>query len=235
MFKRGDLHIHSIHSDGSMTPCELVHMAKFYGVDIMAISDHNVVSGIDEAIEEGKRIDVEVIPAVEISSRYNNTKVHVLGYFKDDSYKNDMFNEILINIKRGQIDNVKWMFGNTINFYGYNHKLHVETAVRILKFFGATVILAHPVLLPREEFETIRAMGFDGIEAKYAKNTLDDTRYFINAARSNNMIYTAGSDFHRINDVSRNHGNIGQVYLNEYEIDEFLRRSGLIGRIKNYH
>ena len=210
-------------------------MAKFYGVDIMAISDHNVVSGIDEAIEEGKRIDVEVIPAVEISSRYNNTKVHVLGYFKDDSYKNDMFNEILINIKRGQIDNVKWMFGNTINFYGYNHKLHVETAVRILKFFGATVILAHPVLLTREEFKTIRAMGFDGIEAKYAKNTLDDTRYFINAARSNNMIYTAGSDFHRINDVSRNHGNIGQVYLNEYEIDEFLRRSGLIGRIKNYH
>lgn len=48
MFKKGDFHIHSIHSDGSMTPSEIVRMAKFYGVDIMSISDHNIVSGIDE-------------------------------------------------------------------------------------------------------------------------------------------------------------------------------------------
>ncbi|MFQ9977293.1 PHP domain-containing protein [Clostridium cadaveris] len=232
MFKKGDFHIHSIYSDGSMTPSKIVRMAKFYGVDIMSISDHNIVLGIDEAIKEGECIGVEVIPAVEISARYKNIKVHVLGYFKDDSYKNDMFNEILMEAKRGHIEKIRYMFGNTIDFYEYSHKLYIETAVRILKFFGATVVLAHPVLLPREEFEIIKTMGFDGIEAKYAKNTIDDTRYFIHAAKSNNMIYTAGSDFHRINDVSRNHGNIGEVYLNEEEIDDFLTRSGLISRIK---
>lgn len=147
MFKIGDLHIHSIHSDGSMTPCELVHMAKFYGVDIMAISDHNVVSGIDEAIEEGKRIDVEVIPAVEISSRYNNAKVHVLGYFKDDSYKNDMFNEILINIKRGQIDNVRLNeyeideFLRRSNLIRKNKKLSLKIKAAIKIYMAALFLI----------------------------------------------------------------------------------------------
>lgn len=228
MFKKGDFHIHSNHSDGNMTPSEIVHMAKFCGVDIMSISDHNIVSGIDEAMKEGQCIGVKVIPAVEISSRYKNVKVHVLGYFKDDSYKNHMFNEILMNIKRGNIDNIRYMFGNTIDFHGYSHKLYVETAVRILKFFGATVVLAHPILIPRKDFEIIRTMGFHGIEAKYSKNSIDDTIYFVHVAKSNNMIYTAGSDFHRINDRSRNHGNIGRVYLNEQEIDDFLNRSGLM-------
>ena len=92
----------------------------------------------------------------------------------------------------------------------------------MLRAFGATVILAHPVLLPRNQFKEIIKLGFDGLEARYFNNTEKDTEYFLNYANDNNLIYTAGSDFHRNNELYRAHGLIGDVYLNESEIQNFL-------------
>ena len=224
MYTKGDFHIHSTCSDGGLTPSEIVKLAKRKEVDIISIADHNNTDGIDEAIEEGKSQGIRVIPGVELSTRYNKCRVHVLGYFKDDSYNNELLKIVLLKVRQGNIKELRKIFYNNIDFCGYKDKLCVKTGVDILKFFGATVVLAHPVLLCKKDFENIINIDFDGIEAKYYKNTEEDTKYLINIAKERNMIYTAGSDFHDYIEYYRVHGMIGDVYLNQEEIREFLNK-----------
>ncbi len=61
MYTKGDFHIHSIYSDGSLTPSQVVRLAKEKQVDIMAITDHNNTDGVDEAIIEGRKNNIFVI------------------------------------------------------------------------------------------------------------------------------------------------------------------------------
>ena len=86
MDKRIDLHTHSIYSDGSMTPAELVRHAKDEGLSAIALSDHDSIGGVAEALEEGKRIGIEVIPAIELSAEAE-TETHILGYYIDINNK----------------------------------------------------------------------------------------------------------------------------------------------------
>lgn len=204
-------------------------MQKKREVDIIAITDHNTTDGIDEAIKEGKKQGIKVIPGVELSTRYNNCKVHILGYFKDDSYKNELLKIILLKIRQEKIKDIRNIFYNNIDFCGYKNKICVQTGRYILRFFGAIVVLAHPILLCKKSFDNIINIDFDGIEAKYYKNTEEETQYFINIAKNKNIIYTAGSDFHDLIEYYRIHGMIGDVYLNEEEIRIFLNKLS-IGR-----
>jgi len=76
-----DLHSHTNRSDGALTPTELVEKAKKVGIDILSITDHDSVNALDEAVDAGKRLGVEIIPGVEISSDHKGSEVHILGYF----------------------------------------------------------------------------------------------------------------------------------------------------------
>lgn len=81
-----DLHTHSSASDGSMTPAELVAYAKLKGLAAIALTDHDTVDGVKNALDEGERIGVEVIPGIEISVEYK-PEMHILGLFPDkDKY-----------------------------------------------------------------------------------------------------------------------------------------------------
>lgn len=87
MEKLIDLHTHSTASDGSMTPRELIRHAKENGLSALALTDHDTVEGIEDAMDEGKRLDLEVVAGIEISVEYR-PEMHILGYFFGDSYKN---------------------------------------------------------------------------------------------------------------------------------------------------
>jgi predicted metal-dependent phosphoesterase TrpH len=87
MEKRIDLHTHSIASDGSMTPGELVKYAKECGLSAISITDHDTIDGIAEALEYGEVFDIEVIPGLEISADYK-LEMHILGYFSKLKYAN---------------------------------------------------------------------------------------------------------------------------------------------------
>ncbi len=105
MEKYIDLHTHSLKSDGSMTPAEVVEAAKAAGLAAIALSDHDTVDGLEEAIEAGKRLGVEVVPAIEFSV-LSKTETHILGYFID--YKNpellQMLKEIVdLRIERNHV------------------------------------------------------------------------------------------------------------------------------------
>ncbi|NME83950.1 PHP domain-containing protein [Clostridium sp. SM-530-WT-3G] len=227
MLNKGDFHIHSTASDGNCTPSEIITLAKKQHIDIISITDHNTTAGIDEAISYGKKTGVKVIPGVELSTKYNNTRVHILGYFKDDSYKNELLQKILKNVKSHKISEIKKLLHGYLNCYYRRKALCIENGIEILRFFGATVVLAHPVLLPRKDFNEIIKLDFDGIEAKYSSNTNADTEYFINIAKSHGLFYTAGSDFHKLKEMYRIHGLIGNVFLNESEILDFLSKGSL--------
>lgn len=82
-----DLHVHTTASDGTLTGSEVVSLAVESGLSAIAITDHDTVSGYAEAAQMGKKLGVEVIPGIEISTKYGGT-VHILGYYIDpDSEK----------------------------------------------------------------------------------------------------------------------------------------------------
>ncbi len=84
MERLADLHTHTTASDGCLTPTEVVEAAKRAELAAVAITDHDTVGGIDEALAAGRKFDIEVIPGVEISTIYQDrVEVHILGYFID--------------------------------------------------------------------------------------------------------------------------------------------------------
>ena len=87
MALRFDLQSHSTHSDGALPAAEVVQRAAAAGVELLALSDHDTISGVSEAIAEGERVGVRVVPAVEISAVDAGSAVprelHILGYCID--------------------------------------------------------------------------------------------------------------------------------------------------------
>jgi predicted metal-dependent phosphoesterase TrpH len=80
-----DLHIHSTYSDGVYSPCELVSKAAELGLDTISITDHDCVTGVDEAVRCAGEFGVNVISGIELSASLNGREVHILGYFFDSS------------------------------------------------------------------------------------------------------------------------------------------------------
>ncbi len=78
-----DLHVHSNASDGSLTPTEVVHAADEAGLTAIALTDHDTVAGVAEALEVSDPLDLEVIPGVELSCLYKEKELHILGLFID--------------------------------------------------------------------------------------------------------------------------------------------------------
>lgn len=89
-----DMHVHSTASDGIFTPRELVKWAKEKELSGLAVTDHDSVDGLDEALHYGKIYGVKVVPGIEISCKFEGTEksvmeVHILGYFLD--YRDPVF------------------------------------------------------------------------------------------------------------------------------------------------
>ncbi|WP_186431164.1 PHP domain-containing protein [Clostridium sp. BSD9I1] len=222
MFYKGDFHIHSTASDGDLTPSEIVNLASNEHMDIISITDHNTILGVEEAIEAGIKLGITVIPGVELSSRYKNKSVHILGYFKDDRYKDKTFERFLNLVKNHRGNDAKHLINLQSSYNKNSHRLSVNDGIKALRLFGATVVLAHPILINKSCLTEVINMPFDGIEAKHFRHTPSDMEFFMKIAIESGLFYTAGSDFHTNKQTDLKHGLIGDVYLNSREIDAFL-------------
>lgn len=78
-----DLHVHTTASDGTDAPARVVELAKESGLSAVAITDHDSVAGVEEALAAGRKLDMEVIPGIEISADYQGHKAHIVGLFVD--------------------------------------------------------------------------------------------------------------------------------------------------------
>lgn len=81
--KFADLHLHTIFSDGTYTPEELIAAAKKSGLDCIAVVDHDTVDGIAPTLEAAKPFAIEVIPGIELTAEYEGLEIHILGYLID--------------------------------------------------------------------------------------------------------------------------------------------------------
>jgi predicted metal-dependent phosphoesterase TrpH len=81
--KRVDLHIHSHASDGQLSPTAIVNAAVRGRLDVIAITDHDTVAGVNEALAAARALPLDVVPGVELSTRHGAHEIHILGYFID--------------------------------------------------------------------------------------------------------------------------------------------------------
>jgi 3',5'-nucleoside bisphosphate phosphatase len=85
---RADLHLHTAYSDGVHTPRGIVDKARAAGLLTISITDHDNVGGLEEGVEYGKTVGVEVIPGLELSAAMGEKDVHILAYFVDHKNQN---------------------------------------------------------------------------------------------------------------------------------------------------
>lgn len=267
-----DFHIHTSASDGVLSPAETVKHARKNNVKFLAITDHDTISGLDEAITQGLKEGITIIPGIELSTQYNNESVHILGLFKGTSFKNkDLIDELnkikdhrIIRAKK-IIEKLKDEFNISVNFdeiikyskdtiarphiaraiidAGYDYtmdyifnnfigngckayvptlKLSTQDGVNLLKKYNAIVFLAHPKLIKNSSMEQFLDMGFDGIEAFYYQNTPNETEYFFNFVKKNNLLSSCGSDFHGDLVKDTRHGDVGSVDFPEECLKKLL-------------
>lgn len=100
---RADLHCHSNASDGVLSPSQLVERAYKAGVTCLALTDHDTVAGLKEGKAAADNLNMTFIPGIELSCNHNNESIHILGYFKDDEYKNPHLISFLEDLKNNRI------------------------------------------------------------------------------------------------------------------------------------
>jgi len=76
-----DLHSHTIKSDGSLTPAELIDLACLKGLSALAITDHDTLEGYDEAQSFAAAAGLDLICGVELGTKFHARSIHILGYF----------------------------------------------------------------------------------------------------------------------------------------------------------
>lgn len=95
-----DLHTHSRASDGMLAPAAVVRAAKEAGLLAVALTDHDTTDGIPEALDEGRRLAIEVVPGVELSLDCESGSFHLIGLFVDPG--NDALGGLLRRIREGR-------------------------------------------------------------------------------------------------------------------------------------
>lgn len=104
--RRVDLHVHSTRSDGSFTPTELVDYAIEKELAAFALTDHDTIDGLDEAISYAENKPIEVIPGIELSSEYEGRDIHVVGLYINHK-QNDFLERIEAFRNSRELRNVK--------------------------------------------------------------------------------------------------------------------------------
>ena len=122
-----DLHIHSTASDGQYTPREIVERAIGKGLEAIALTDHDTLDGLEEAMEAGRDLGLRVICGVELSAD-DYLNLHILGYgFPPDA---PALVEMTREMKEGR-DNRKYRIADFLHAHGVDIPLReVEEAAR---------------------------------------------------------------------------------------------------------
>ena len=152
-----ELHCHTTYSDGSLTPAELVAAAVGAGVRALAVTDHDTLSGWDEAFTAAIPYQLEIVPGIELSTVYNNRSLHILGFYPDADKLNPPLKERL----EGRFRRARQMVANLAEL-GYPIELPQFGAGMApgRPHIAAALVRAGYVQFAREAFE--RWLGDDG-------------------------------------------------------------------------
>lgn len=103
-----DLHLHTLASDGRLSPTELVQLVAGQGLKVISISDHDTTEGLAEAYQAAQQFpDLRIIPGVELSTDIPGDEIHMLGYFMD--YQEEEFQGVLLGFRAGRLERGRLM------------------------------------------------------------------------------------------------------------------------------
>jgi len=105
--KFADLHIHTYYSDSTLSPDEVIQEALTQDLSCIAITDHDTIEGITPTAQAAKTHNLEVIPAIELSSESHDKDIHMLGYFVD--CQNREFLVELSKMRLARVERIKQM------------------------------------------------------------------------------------------------------------------------------
>ncbi|WP_336786242.1 PHP domain-containing protein [Paenibacillus sp. MMO-177] len=94
---KADLHNHTTASDGTLSPAAVVARAKAAGLTAVAITDHDTMAGVEEALEAGQKLGITVVPGVELSTVADGRDIHMLAYYPD--WRNELWQERLAGLR----------------------------------------------------------------------------------------------------------------------------------------
>jgi len=102
--KYADLHLHTVYSDSTYTPQELIAASVKAGLSAISVVDHDTVEGIAPTIAAAKKENIEVVPGIELSAEYEQSEVHILGYYVDCANKELLLK--LAKVQQNRIDRI---------------------------------------------------------------------------------------------------------------------------------
>lgn len=175
-----DLHTHSTCSDGTFTPKELIGYGKAKGLKAIALTDHDTLAGIQEAMYYGEKYEIEVVPGIEISTEYENNELHIVGLFVSDG--NSEFVSVLENLRKSR-ENRNIEMVEKLNEIGVNIKYsdvlkHTEGAIATRAHIAREIIAKGYATSNNEVFD--KYIGKD--KPAYVKRKVlpwQDTLYLI--------------------------------------------------------
>ena len=114
---RGDFHSHTLYSDGYYTPDVVVKRAREQGLDVLGITDHDSVFGVDEAFVEGQKIGLYIIKGLELSTTIGKDNCHLIGYFKHNIVPKEMydFSKSIIDSRKARATKMMTNISKTFN------------------------------------------------------------------------------------------------------------------------
>lgn len=102
-----DLHTHSIYSDGTYTPTELILEAEKSGLSAVALTDHNTIAGVPELLQAAQGTKVEGVAGVEFSTDYGTTELHLIALFIQPQYFDQVSDWVSVMGKRKEESNIR--------------------------------------------------------------------------------------------------------------------------------
>ena len=229
-----DLHLHTLASDGRLSPTELIQLVADQGLETISITDHDSTEGLAEAYEAAKKFPyMRIIPGIEMSADIPGDEVHVLGYFLD--YHDVDFQEMLTELRRGRVGRAQVMVEKLV---ALGKPVEWE---RVLHFAGdGTVGRPHIALAmveagyfkePKEAFEEY--LGNDGL-AYYDRPKLNPTESVAMIRKVGGVPVLAHPTF--MNDMEagiaslKKEGLVGmEVYYAQYD-DDTVRHLARLAR-----
>ncbi|MED6137459.1 hypothetical protein PIB30_065209 [Stylosanthes scabra] len=212
-----ELHSHSKFSDGFLSPSKLVERAHINGVKVLALTDHDTMSGIPEAVEAARKYGIKIIPGVEISTIFSP---RIAG----KGVAPGRLHVARAMVEAGYVENLKQAFARYLfdggPAYSTGSEPLAEEAIKMICNTGGVSVLAHPWALknPVPIVRRLKEAGLHGIEVYRSDGRL---AAYSDLADAYGLLKTGGSDYHGRG--GHNESELGSVNLPVLVLHDLLK------------
>lgn len=205
---RVELHCHSVHSDGLLTPRELANHLAAKGVIAAALTDHNSVEGLEEFRRALARHEIAAIPGVEVTCYQDARELHLLAYGFDPTHPELL--AALAALRQASAPQVQSVAAS-LRTKGtpvppgetpLEGRLDAAAALALIHRAGGRAFLAHPLVTEPDgdRLESLvthlQKLGLDGLEAFHSQQAEEEARRLVSLADRLGLLVSAGSDVH---------------------------------------